>query len=94
MATDLEVVGEPRAVGETKNHLQFRLQQGDHLVKAIAWNLAEKGRELWPGHPAARSSSSRRSTSGTTAGKSSSRSRISRSIVNRISIRFGSGSPP
>ena len=49
VASGLEVVGEPRPVGEKKNHLQLRLRQGDHICKAIAWNLAEKGRELRAG---------------------------------------------
>ena len=31
LATGLEVVGEPRPVGEKKNHLQMRLRQGDHI---------------------------------------------------------------
>ncbi len=46
LATGLEVVGEPRPVGEKKNHLQLRLRQGDHICKAIAWNLAEMGRGI------------------------------------------------
>jgi single-stranded-DNA-specific exonuclease len=49
LATGMEVVGEPRPVGEKKNHLQLRLRQGDHICKAIAWNLAEKGRAIAAG---------------------------------------------
>ncbi len=49
VASGLEVVGEPRPVGEKKNHLQLRLRQGDQISKAIAWNLAEKGRDLRAG---------------------------------------------
>jgi single-stranded-DNA-specific exonuclease len=49
LANALEVVGEPRPVGERKNHLQIRVRQGDHVVKTIAWNLAEKGRDITPG---------------------------------------------
>jgi single-stranded-DNA-specific exonuclease len=49
LATGLELVGEPRPVGEKKNHLQMRLRQGDHICKAIAWNLAEKGRSITAG---------------------------------------------
>jgi single-stranded-DNA-specific exonuclease len=49
LANSVEVVGEPRPVGEKKNHLQIRLRQGDHIVKAIAWNLAEKGRDITAG---------------------------------------------
>lgn len=49
LASGLEVAGDPRPVGERKNHLQIRLRQGDHVVKAIAWNLAEKGRDIRAG---------------------------------------------
>jgi single-stranded-DNA-specific exonuclease len=49
LATGLEIVGEPRPVGEKRNHLQMRLRQGDHICKAIAWNLAEKGRDITSG---------------------------------------------
>ncbi|MBX6316522.1 MAG: hypothetical protein IRY99_26955, partial [Isosphaeraceae bacterium] len=49
VASNLRVVGEPRAVGERKNHLQLRLAQGNVLLKGIAWNLAERGRVLAPG---------------------------------------------
>jgi single-stranded-DNA-specific exonuclease len=49
LATGLELAGEPRPVGEKKNHLQMRLRQGDHICKAIAWNLAEKGRAITAG---------------------------------------------
>jgi len=49
VATDLAVVGQPRAVGETKKHLQLRLQQGQTSLKAIGWNLADKGRDLVSG---------------------------------------------
>jgi single-stranded-DNA-specific exonuclease len=49
VATGLEIVGDPRPVGERKNHLQLRFRQGEQICKAIAWNLAEKGRELRAG---------------------------------------------
>jgi single-stranded-DNA-specific exonuclease len=49
VASGLEVVGEPRPVGEKKNHLQLRLRQGSQVCKAIAWNLAERGRDLKAG---------------------------------------------
>jgi single-stranded-DNA-specific exonuclease len=39
-------VGDPRTVGDRKNHLQLRFSQGGALVKAIGWNLAERGRKL------------------------------------------------
>ena len=46
LASRARVVGAPRAVGEAKKHLQFKLGQGDAVFKAVAWNLAEKGKEL------------------------------------------------
>ena len=49
LSTGLEVVGEPRPVGEKKNHMQMRLRQGDHIFKAIGWNLAERGRDIAAG---------------------------------------------
>ena len=49
MASQLQVVGEPRIVGEHKNHLQLRFKQGDVIMKAIGWNLAERGRTLTAG---------------------------------------------
>ena len=76
LASQVRIVGEPRLVGERKNHLQLRLLQGDTQVKAIGWNMAEKGKDLKPNmfcsvvfHPM--------STSGTAAARSSSRSRTS-----------------
>jgi single-stranded-DNA-specific exonuclease len=49
LSSDLEVLGEPRPVGEHKNHLQLRLKQGDIVLKAIAWNMVEKGQSLTAG---------------------------------------------
>ena len=46
VANHVRVVGEPRAVGERKNHLQFRVAQGGAAVKAIGWGLAERGKVL------------------------------------------------
>ena len=48
MASQVRVVGEPRLVGEQKNHLQLRFVQGNTQLKAIAWNMAEKAKELRP----------------------------------------------
>jgi single-stranded-DNA-specific exonuclease len=48
LASHVRIVGEPRAAGEQKNHLQLKLVQGSTLVKAIGWNLAEKGKDLKP----------------------------------------------
>jgi single-stranded-DNA-specific exonuclease len=49
LSSGLVVAGQPRVVGEAQNHLQLRLQQGDMTLKAIGWNLAEKGRDLVAG---------------------------------------------
>ncbi len=48
-ASRLQVVGQPRIVGEQKNHLQFRVRQDDTIMKAIGWNMAERGQALQPG---------------------------------------------
>ncbi len=49
LASGVRIQGEPRLVGELKNHVQLRLAQGNTQVKAIGWNMAEKARELVPG---------------------------------------------
>jgi single-stranded-DNA-specific exonuclease len=36
-------------MGEQRNHLQLRLQQGETIVRAVGWNLAERGRALRAG---------------------------------------------
>jgi single-stranded-DNA-specific exonuclease len=46
LASRVRVVGEPRAVGDSKKHLQLKLGQGGSVFKAIGWNLAEKGKGL------------------------------------------------
>ena len=51
MASRLQVVGQPRVVGEQKNHLQLRVRQGDVIMKAIGWNMAERGQALAAGIP-------------------------------------------
>ena len=48
LASGVKVVGEPRLVGEQKNHLQLRLVQGNTQLKSIGWNLAEKAKDLTP----------------------------------------------
>lgn len=42
----VKVLGEPKVVGARQNHLQLRVAQGDVVVKAIAWNMAERGKKL------------------------------------------------
>jgi single-stranded-DNA-specific exonuclease len=49
LASDVIIAGQPRPVGEQQNHLQLRVQQGDVVLKAIAWNMAEKGQSLTAG---------------------------------------------
>jgi single-stranded-DNA-specific exonuclease len=46
LASQVRIMGEPRIVGELKNHLQLRMVQGNSQIKAIGWNMAEKAREL------------------------------------------------
>ena len=46
VANNVRVLGDPRIVGDRKNHLQFRVSQGNTVVKAIGWNLAERGKKL------------------------------------------------
>ncbi len=49
IASGVKVVGEPRIVGDRKNHVQLRVTQGAASVKGIAWNMAEKLKTLAPG---------------------------------------------
>jgi single-stranded-DNA-specific exonuclease len=49
LASQLQVVAQPKIVGDHKNHLQLRLKQGDVIMKAIGWNLAERGQVLSAG---------------------------------------------
>ena len=49
VASRLQVVGQPRVVGDQKNHLQLRVRQGDVIMKAIGWNMAERGQVLEAG---------------------------------------------
>ena len=49
LASELEIAGPPRAVGNQKQHLQLRFKQAGFELKAIGWNLAEKGQALAAG---------------------------------------------
>lgn len=40
--TGVRIMGQPRIVGDRKNHVQLRLSQNGTTVKAIAWNMAER----------------------------------------------------
>lgn len=48
LASNLRVVGEPRIVGARRSHLQVRFLQDSTAVKAIGWNLAERGESIRP----------------------------------------------
>ncbi len=49
VANNVRVVAEPKIVGERKNHIQVRFCQGETTLKAIALNMAERGKVLSPG---------------------------------------------
>ncbi|HEV3162471.1 MAG TPA: single-stranded-DNA-specific exonuclease RecJ [Isosphaeraceae bacterium] len=49
MTDRVRVVGEPRIVGEKKNHVQLRVEQGGEVLRVIAWNMAERAKKLTAG---------------------------------------------
>jgi single-stranded-DNA-specific exonuclease len=49
VANHVKVVGESKVVGQKQNHLQVRFCQGNTIHKAIAWNMAERGKVLTSG---------------------------------------------
>jgi len=49
VASHVKVVGESKVVGPKQNHLQLRFCQGETTLKAIAWNMVERGKLLTPG---------------------------------------------
>jgi single-stranded-DNA-specific exonuclease len=49
LSMGLEIIGQPRPVGQRQNHLQLRVRQDEVILRAIAWNMAERGRSLMPG---------------------------------------------
>ncbi|MFO0879345.1 MAG: single-stranded-DNA-specific exonuclease RecJ [Gemmataceae bacterium] len=49
LAGGLQLVGEPRKVGQGERHLSFRVRQGGTTLKAIAWNMADRVDELLSG---------------------------------------------
>jgi single-stranded-DNA-specific exonuclease len=51
LVENVRLLGPPRIVGQRKNHLSFRVEQGGVNRKAIAWNLASRADELAPGAP-------------------------------------------
>lgn len=46
MASNLEVVGEPKKVGGGERHLMFKVRQANRVYKAIAFGMAERTAEL------------------------------------------------
>ena len=42
----VRLLGEAKVVGERKNHVQLRVNQGDVTIKAIAWNMADRCKAL------------------------------------------------
>jgi single-stranded-DNA-specific exonuclease len=48
LSSQVRILGEPRVVGEQRNHLQLKLTQGATQLKAIGWNMAERGKDLKP----------------------------------------------
>ncbi len=48
-ASQLEVVGDPKLMGEQKNHLSIRVRQGEAILRAVGWNMAERGKALHAG---------------------------------------------
>lgn len=46
LAANLQVVGEPRKVGQGERHLSFRVRQDGIIHKAIAWGMADRVEEL------------------------------------------------
>ncbi len=51
LAERVRLVGEPRLVGEKKNHVQLRFNQGGVTLKGIAWNMASRLGDLSLGNP-------------------------------------------
>lgn len=48
-ASLVRVVAAPRFVGERKNHVQLRLGQGEVVLKAVGWNMAERCKAVTAG---------------------------------------------
>lgn len=51
LAERVHLVGEPRIVGDKKNHVQMRFGQGDVTLKAVGWNMAVRVADLKAGTP-------------------------------------------
>src|SRR5262249_57757903 len=46
LAAGVQVVGQPRKIGGARRHLTFRVRQGELKLRAVAWNMADRAREL------------------------------------------------
>jgi single-stranded-DNA-specific exonuclease len=46
MATDVRIAGNPKRCGDRQQHLQLRCSQGNVTLKAVAWNQAERAKNL------------------------------------------------
>lgn len=42
LATDLQIEEEPRKIGNGERHLSFRVRQGETVMRAVAWGMAER----------------------------------------------------
>ncbi len=49
LAERVNVVGDPKIMGEAKNHLSFRVGQGNTTLRAVAWSMANRASELRAG---------------------------------------------
>lgn len=46
LASGLEIVGEPKLMGQGERHMSFRVRQGRTNLRAVAWGMAERREEL------------------------------------------------
>jgi single-stranded-DNA-specific exonuclease len=46
LATELELVGEPKRIGGGERHLSFRVSQGGRAYRAVAWGMGERLEEI------------------------------------------------
>lgn len=46
LAHDVTLMEHPRIVGEKKNHAQFKFHQGNTILKAVGWNMADRVKDL------------------------------------------------
>jgi single-stranded-DNA-specific exonuclease len=46
LAAGLQVVGEPRPMGKDGRHLNMQVRQGQTVIRAVGWNMAERKEEL------------------------------------------------